>query len=241
MVTTYILVHGGLHGSWCWQRAVGPLRDAGHVVDAVDLPGRDGTIGADLEAYERVVADAVDRAEPPVILVGHSLGGVTVSRCVESRPDAVAGLVLVNALLAEDGEAALSKLLTAGEECAFMQPGALDFSDDGSTVSVAPSFVVDGFYNCCSAADAEWASAQLCAEPVAPLMVPLQITADGFGSVPKVYLGSRDDHVLPWWFQVKMSKAAGAQFVELQGDHSPFLSVPDDLVAYLLDIDLNGN
>ncbi len=240
-MTTYVLVHGGLHGSWCWQRVVGPLRDAGHAVDTVDLPGRGGMVGADIEACARVVAAAVDRAESPVILVGHSLGGVTVSQFVESRPDAVAGLVLVNALLVEDGEAALSKLLTAGGECAFMQPGALVFSDDGSTVSVARSFVVGGFYNCCSAADAEWASTQLCPEPVAPLMVPLQITVDGFGSVPKVYLGSRDDHVLPWWFQVKMSKAAGAQFVELQGDHSPFLSVPDDLVAYLLNVDLNGN
>jgi pimeloyl-ACP methyl ester carboxylesterase len=164
-----------------------------------------------------------------------------VSRFVETRPDAVAGLVLVNALLVEDGEAALPKLQTAGEECVFLQPGALVFSDDGSTVSVARDFVVDGFYNRCSAADAEWASAQLCAEPVAPLMVPLHITANGFGSVPKVYLGSRDDRVLPWWLQVKMSKAAGAQMIELGGDHSPFLSVPDDVVARLLEIDVNGN
>jgi hypothetical protein len=46
-----------------------------------------------------------------------------------------------------------------------------------------------------------------------------------------------DDRVLPWWFQVKMSKAAGAQLVELEGDHSPFLSVPDDFVARLLEIE----
>lgn len=238
MVTTYILVHGGLHGSWCWQRVVGPLTDAGHAVVAVDLPGRGGTVGADLEAYEQVVADAVDRAKAPVILVGHSLGGVTVSKFVEDRPDAAARLVLVNALLVEDGEAALPKLLTAGEECAFMQPGALVFSEDGSTVSVARDFVVEGFYNRCSAADAEWASSQLCAELVAPLMVPLHITAGGFGSVPKVYLGSRNDRVLPWWLQVKMSNAAGAQMIELGGDHSPFLSVPDDVVGCLLEADI---
>lgn len=158
------------------------------------------------------------------------------SQFVENRPDAVAGLVLLNALLPEDGEAALPKLRTAGEECVFLQPGAL-VSDDGSTVSVARSFVVDGFYNRCSAADAEWASAQLCAEPVAPLMVPMHMTADGFGSVPKVYLGSRDDRVLPWWLQVKMSNAAGAMMIELGGDHSPFLSVPDDLVARLFEIE----
>jgi pimeloyl-ACP methyl ester carboxylesterase len=236
-MTTYVLIHGGLHGSWCWRRVVGPLRDAGHAVEAVDLPGRGGTDGADVAAYVDVVAAAVDRAEPPVVLVGHSLGGVTVSRFVESAPDAVAGLVLVNALLVEDGEAALPKVQTAGEECVFLQPGALVFSDDGSTVSIARRFVVDGFYNRCSATDAEWAAAQLCAEPVAPLMVPLHITAGGFGSVPKVYLGSRSDRVLPWWFQVKMSKAAGAQMVELEGDHSPFLSVPDDLVACLLEIE----
>ncbi len=242
MVTTYVLVHGGLHGSWCWQRVVGPLRDAGHSVDAVDLPGRGGTDGAaDVEAYVDVVAAAVDRAESPVILVGHSLGGVTVSRFVESTPDAVARLVLVNALLVEDGEAALPKLQSAGEECVFLRPGALVFSEDGSTVSVAPSFVVDGFYNRCSTADAEWASAQLCAEVVAPLMVPLHLTPAGFGSVPKVYLGSRGDRVLPWKFQVEMSEAAGAQLIELDGDHSPFLSVPDDLVAHLLSMAANGD
>jgi hypothetical protein len=57
-------------------------------------------------------------------------------------------------------------------------------------------------------------------------MVPLRVTGDGFGSVPKIYVGSRDDRVLPWRFQLQLSKAAGAQFVELRGDHSPFLSVP---------------
>jgi hypothetical protein len=99
-VTTFILIHGGLHGAWCWQSIAGPLRDAGHAVDAVGLPGRGGTDGADFEAYVQAVAAAVD-----------------------------------------------------------------------------------------------------CAEPVAPLMVPLRINHDGFGSVPKVYLGSRNDHVLPWWLQ----------------------------------------
>lgn len=239
-MTTYVLVHGGLHGSWCWERITGSLRDAGHSVDAVDLPGRGGTDGAAFEDYVDVVAAAVDRAEPPVILVAHSLGGITVSQFVERRPDAVAGLVFVNALLAEDGEAALPKLQSAGEESLFLRPGAIVFADDGSTVSIAPSYVIDGFYNRCSAADAEWAAAQLCTEAVAPMTVPLRITHSGFGSVPKVYLGSRADRVLPWWFQEKMSKAAGAQFIELDGDHSPFLSVPDDLVARLLEIEPEG-
>ena len=240
-MTTYVLVHGALHGAWCWQRVAGPLRDAGHAVSAVDLPGRGETVGAaEFQAYVDVVAAAVDQAEPPVILVGHSFGGVAVSQFVEQRPDAVAALVFVNALLPEDGETVMAKLQAAGEECLFLRPGAIAVAEDGGTISVVSNLVAEGFYNRCSAEDAAWAAAQLCAEPVAPLMVPLRITQDRFGSVPKVYLGSRHDCVLPWWFQEKMSKAAGATLVELTGDHSPWLSAPEELVAQLLEIDRKG-
>jgi hypothetical protein len=37
-MTTYVLVHGALHGSWCWDRVAGPLRDAGHAADADHSP-----------------------------------------------------------------------------------------------------------------------------------------------------------------------------------------------------------
>jgi pimeloyl-ACP methyl ester carboxylesterase len=238
-MTTFILVHGGFHGAWCWKRIIGPL-SKGHAVEAVNLPGRGGGGQPELAAYLDTIAAAVDRAEPPVVLVGHSLGGVIVSQFVEHRPHAVAGLVLVNALLVEDGEAALPKMLSIGEDLFFMRPGALIIAEDDGTVGVAPEVVIEGFYNCCQPADAEWAAAQLCPEPLSLVTAPLRISSEGFGSVPKAYLGGRHDRVLPWWFQQKMSTAAGARLVDLGGDHSPFLSVPDELVAHLLDIGTNG-
>ena len=144
------------------------------------------------------IASAVHHAEPPVVLVSHSIGGAIASQFLEHRPDAVAGAVLLNALLVEDGEAVLAKVQSIGEECLLLREGALRFSEDASTVSIAPGAAVEGFYNCCAFADAAWAAAQLCPEPVAPLLVPLKISAGGFGAVPKIYLGSRDDHVLPY-------------------------------------------
>jgi pimeloyl-ACP methyl ester carboxylesterase len=238
-MTTFVLVHGGFHGAWCWKRIIGPLSTA-HAVEAVELPGCDGTGGPKLAAYLDTIAAAVDRAEPPVVLVGHSLGGVIVSQFVERRPQAVAALVLVNALLVEDGEAALPKIQSIGEDWLFMRPGALIADDEGGTFAVASELVIEGFYNCCQPADAEWAAAQLCPEPLELVTVPLRISSEGFGSVPKAYLGGRHDRVLPWWFQQKMSTAAGARLVDLGGDHSPFFSVPDKLVAHLLDIGTHG-
>ncbi len=174
-----------------------------------------------------------------MVLVGHSLGGVVVSQFVEQRPDAVTGLILVNALLVEDGEAPLPKMQSIGEDWLF-PPGALTFEPDGSAFAVAPELVVEGFYNRCTPADAEWAAGQLCPEPLGLVTTPLRITAEGFGSVPKVYLGGRHDRVLPWWFQQKMSTAADARLVDLGGDHSPFLSVPDKLVEHLLASGVDG-
>lgn len=237
-MATFVLVNGGFHGAWCWTRITGPLSER-HAIMAVELPGRNPGARPELAAHLEAVAAAVDRAEPPVILVGHSLGGVVVSQFVEQRPTAVAGLVLVNALLVEDGEAPLAKMQSIGEDWYFAREGALTFATDGSTFSVAPELVVDGFYNCCERADAEWAAAQLCPEPLDLVTTPLRITAEGFGSVPKTYLGGRNDRVVPWWFQQKMSMAADARLVDLGGDHSPFLSVPEKLVTSLLDIGAN--
>jgi pimeloyl-ACP methyl ester carboxylesterase len=72
--------------SWCWDRVVGPLRDAGHRVEAVDLPGRDGTLPDGYDEYVDVVAAAVDRATAPVVLVGHSFGAIAVSQFAERSP-----------------------------------------------------------------------------------------------------------------------------------------------------------
>ena len=82
-MTTFVLVHGAMHGSWCWDRVAKPLRDKGHHVETVDMPGRPGgpqIPGPDLASYAATVTAAVDRCDEPVVLVAHSLGGIA---CVE--------------------------------------------------------------------------------------------------------------------------------------------------------------
>jgi pimeloyl-ACP methyl ester carboxylesterase len=236
-MTAFVLLHGGMHGPWSWERVTGSLRDAGHQVELVELPGRGGELPPDvgLDEYADVIADAVDRVDGPVALVAHSLGGVVAIRFAERSPDAIDRLVLVNALLLEDGEAAFPVLQSLREECILIRPGALEIADDGSAVSTDPATAVEAYYNRCDPADAAWAAERLCAEPLGPMSVPLQVTEEGFGWVPKTYIGGRDDRVLPWWFQQKMASSAGADLIELDADHSPFLSAPGELVECLLE------
>ncbi len=89
-MSTYVLVHGAWHGSWCWEKVVPLLEQAGHQVEALDLPGhgQDKTPIREitLAAYTNRVCETLDAQAEPVILVGHSLGGMVITQAAEERP-----------------------------------------------------------------------------------------------------------------------------------------------------------
>ena len=94
---TFVLIAGAWHGAWCWQKIVPLLEAQGHRVRIPDLPatGADTTDPAKvtLESWARFVAELLDAEPEPVILVGHSRGGVVISRAAEILPDKVRRLV----------------------------------------------------------------------------------------------------------------------------------------------------
>ena len=104
-MTTFVLVHGASHGSWCWDKVVPVLESLGHRAAAVDLPGN--TYGefdvpaaqVTLDTYVKHVCKVLDQLDEPVVLVGHSLGGLTITQTAERRPDKIKTLVYLTALL----------------------------------------------------------------------------------------------------------------------------------------------
>ena len=92
-MTPVVLVHGGMHGSWCWDPVL-PLLAAPHV--AVDLPGRGrrpaelATVSLD-DAVQAVLDDADAAGFDRFVLVGHSLGGVTITETAVRHPAAGGG------------------------------------------------------------------------------------------------------------------------------------------------------
>jgi pimeloyl-ACP methyl ester carboxylesterase len=235
-VSAYLLIHGGLHDSSCWEPVIEPLRNLGHYVAAIDLPGRGETAAraasTTLQDYIDCASAAVDAAPEPPIVVAHSVGGVTASALVESHPDALRGIVFVCAVVPVDGAAGLPTLQEIGPECALLREGAIIFADDSTTISVPPESARFAFYGRCSEASTALAVSHLVPEPLAPFLTPLTLGAN-FASVPKTYLGATHDATVPLAFQHVLAQRSGATFVELDSDHSPFYSATDELVARL--------
>jgi pimeloyl-ACP methyl ester carboxylesterase len=115
-MSSFVLVHGAWHGSWCWAGVAAALRQAGHAVALVDLPGRAGDprphAAITLDDYVRRVGDVIARQGVPVVLAGHSMGGITITQVAEAMPERLARLVYVSAFLPRDGESLLDHTAT---------------------------------------------------------------------------------------------------------------------------------
>lgn len=103
----FVLVHGAWHGPWCWNKLTPALEAQSHRVTAVELPGRRGS-AADLarltpDDFVASVVQVLDASARPVVLVGHSLGGATISLAAEARPDKVKTLTYLTAFMVPAG------------------------------------------------------------------------------------------------------------------------------------------
>jgi len=100
---TYVLVPGFWLGAWVWRAVADSLRERGHVVHAVDLPGMGerahlASPRTDLTTHIDAVVDLLEQQNlHDVVLVGHSYGGLVTTGAADRVPERVARLVYVDA------------------------------------------------------------------------------------------------------------------------------------------------
>lgn len=234
----FVLVHGAWHGAWCWEKVAPVLQAAGHTVDAVDLPGHGDNpapIGEmTLEAYARCVADHVEAAGGPVVLVAHSMGGMSVTQAAELVCERIETLVYVAAFLPNDGQSLFQ--LADGDHGTLVLPNLI-VDEAGGTCTVAEQALRDTFYGECSAEDAAQAAARLVPESLQATGAPVRVTAERAGSVRRIYVECTRDRAISIASQREMVAARPCeQVLTLDADHSPFLSRPQELAAQLLSV-----
>jgi pimeloyl-ACP methyl ester carboxylesterase len=235
-MATYLLVHGAWHGGWCWHRIVARLQRASHRVMAPDLIslGRDCTPpgSVKLTDWTDQIAALAESSAEPIILVGHSRGGLVLSEVAEKIPERIRVLVYVTAFLLESGRSVLDE---AAEIQDSLVPPAMIIADDRHSATLRASSIREAFYGRCSDDDFALAQSLLRPEPLAPLATPVRTSAARFGSVPRVYVECTDDRAITHEAQRRMQSALPCrERVTLDSDHSPFFCRPDDLAGVLL-------
>ena len=244
-MTTFVLVHGASHGSWCWDKVVPLLEAQGHQAIAIDLPGN--TYGEfdiphseiTLDTYAEHVCKVLDRIDEPVVLVGHSLGGLTITQTAEYRPDKIRTLVYLTAVLIDSGESYIPLAARDAESIrkALYREGRNTVSDDLGTIIYDEAGVRNLFFNDCSDDDFTWANSMLVPQPSSPYIDLMQTTKENFGRVPRVFIECLKDQALSPEFQKGMyTKLPCQRIMTLDTGHSPFLSAPGALVAHLVSV-----
>lgn len=233
-MATYVLVSGAWHAGWCWERVIPLLESQGHCVVAPDLvgmgPDRAALASASLATWAEQIATIIRQQEEPVILVGHSRGGIVISEAAERVPDRIATLVYLAAFLVKPSDTLLG---TSAKVAREPVPDILIAQDDGTTI-VRRDAVGPAFYNTTEATWVERAEELVTPEPMTVFMTPLNLTEENYGSVTRAYIECTQDNAVPLELQRLMQAALPCDpTFTLNTDHSPFYSAPDQLVDCL--------
>jgi pimeloyl-ACP methyl ester carboxylesterase len=226
---TIVLVHGAWHGSWCWEFLRPQLLARSLAVRTVQLPTASSPVPAGLSEDAQHLNAVLGTIVGPVILCGHSYGGMVISAAETDRAD-VRHLVYLCAYMTEAGESLESSLRGAGER----RPGhwIRHFPDGRSRVDAGRAARL--FYEDCPDVTRAWALAQL--GPQWGRCLSDRVESPAWRRHPSTYVACARDQVLAPQIQRETYGARAQRVLTLVSGHSPFLSQPEALAQALVSI-----
>jgi pimeloyl-ACP methyl ester carboxylesterase len=176
-MATYVLVHGGGHGGWCYRKVAERLRKAGHDVLTPTLSGlgeRSHLLSAaiDLDSHIRDVTAVLHYDDlRDVILVGHSYGGMVITGVADRSADRIGRLVYLDAANPANGQSLVD---VAGPIIEATRP--MGQVVDGVELVLVPSPDAGMFYGVNDPEDLAWMADRLTAHPWKCFEQPLELT-----------------------------------------------------------------
>lgn len=232
-----VLVHGGAHGAWCWEPLLAHLATPAL---AVDLPGRGATPGdlgtltvADFAAS--VLADADRAGRDRFVLVGHSLGGLTITEVARVAPGRVAALVFVSCAVPPEGRSVMD---TAAPDVRDLGERARTRPRVGRGAGLDEATARAMFCNDMDDEQARFVLDRLGAEAEGIVWEP--VTRAGIPpSIPKTWVRLLQDRSLPPSVQdasvrnLEDVPGGTVEVVDLDAGHDAMVSRPAELAAIL--------
>jgi pimeloyl-ACP methyl ester carboxylesterase len=214
-----VLVHGGFVDGSGWEGVYQILKKDGFEVSIVQNPTT--SLADDVAATRRVIAGQ----KGPVILVGHSYGGVVVSEA--GNDPKVSGLVYIAAFAPDRGESVATLIKDPPPGAAV--PPILP-PQDGFLALDKSKFAAS------FAADVDPEKAEFMANSQVPWGLEAlngAVSEPAWRTKPSWYLVATDDRMIPPPAQRQMSARAGASVVEAKGSHAIYVSQPEAVATLI--------
>lgn len=240
-MATFVLVHGGWHGGWCWKRVTPYLQAAGHAVYAPTLTGLGershlASPEINLSTHIQDILNVLIYEElTDVVLVGHSYSGMVIAGVADRAPERVTRLVYLDAFVPEDGQSLRD---------IFRPPY-------GEGVDIE-TLLVDGWrlpypflerpFGITSEVDKHWVLDKITPQPVNTLLEAVRFTNGGAPTIPRTYIYLRSPGGQPAdtefvWFAERARTQPGWTYHELVSGHDAMIIIPEAVAALLLEQD----
>lgn len=239
-----LLIHGAWQGSWAWDAWLPELAARGWRYKAVDLPGnganpsRDAGLVVSLQTYVDALSEALAAFEGPVVVVAHSGAGVPASQLAEALPERIACLVYVAGMMLPSGmgyaelvDASATEVPNAAGIAPYLQ-----WHDEGASTIVPPAAALEIFLHDCPPEAARQAASKLTPQQESGRALVTTLSAERFGSVPRIYVEALRDRSVLLPLQRKMQALVpGALVRSIDCGHVPQLARPAELAALVCD------
>ena len=233
-MSSFVLVHGAWHGSWCWKRVRSSLQAAGHEVFTPTLTGLGErshllTREIDLETHILDVLNLIRWEDlSQVVLCGHSYGGAVVTGVADRVPERIRALVYLDAFVPDDNESVLQHIPEAQAEQMLELTRTIG---EGWKVPPIPAEVFN-----VNQADRDWVDKQCTFQPIETIQQRISLSG-GVRKIENIVFirasGFEEGSPFPP-FQEK-ARAAGWKTLEMACGHDVMLDQPQQLTAALLD------
>jgi pimeloyl-ACP methyl ester carboxylesterase len=246
--TPIVLVHGGGHGAWCWQPLL-PHLDAPAI--AVDLPPRAIRGGPDRsrdvpelrtltlgDFADSVLADVDAAGYERFVLVGHSMGGLTIAEVARRAPNRVAHLVFVSAMVPPEGASSIESIPVEHRELTRAAVAAAREGGANPVGSLDDAAIRRMFCNDMNEEQARFVL-ENCGTEVVPVFDELVWRARIPAELPTTYVKLLRDQALPPALQdglimnLEASPGGAVEVVTLDTGHDVMISHPEFLAPVL--------
>jgi pimeloyl-ACP methyl ester carboxylesterase len=238
-MATFVLVHGGWFGGWCWKKLIPFLEAAGHEVYAPTLTGlaeRSSELSPDV-GLDTHVQDIVGLLEEKdlqgVILVGHSYGGMVITGVVDQVPERIAHLVYLDTFVPRDGEsmADIARIVIW-----LLRRGA---RAHGGGWRVNPR----GTYGVTAEPDRSWVRSKVTPQPLKTFEQPLHLQSPAIVSAkPRTHIDCTGGGCFRSLMRRLLARRAhpptevGWRLRQLPTSHCAMITMPRELADLLLEV-----